>query len=127
MIPRKGFRQELLMVHRTKTALVPFAEGFEEIEFVTIVDVLRRAGIEVTTASTQSGMVRGSRGISMAADRSIAGVDATAYDAVILPGGMKNAQTLATDQECQRVIREARHQDRIVAAICAAPIALESA
>ena len=107
--------------------LVLFANGFEEIETVTIVDVLRRAGVQVTTASPNGGLVDGSRGIRIESERRLAELSAREFEAVILPGGMQNARTLAVDPEAQRLIREARNLDRWVAAICAAPIALKAA
>ncbi len=109
-----------------KKTVVLFSDGFEEIEFVTIVDVLRRAGVEVTTAAPRAGMVRGSRGISMQADRSVEGLRAVDFDAVVLPGGAANARTLAEDLDCQRLIKEARAADLWLGAICAAPIALKN-
>lgn len=108
-------------------ALVLFANGFEEIEAVTIIDVLRRAGVTVTTASPSGGLVDGSRGIRVESERRLAELSAREFDAVVLPGGMQNARTLAVDPEAQRLIREARNLDRWVGAICAAPIALRAA
>ncbi len=107
-----------------KKAAVLFAPGFEEIETVTIIDVLRRAGIEVVAAGTEAGPLQGSHGIPIVPDALVATVKAADFDAVVLPGGMPNARSLAVDPECQRVIREAREQGRVVGAICAAPIAL---
>ena len=108
-------------------ALVLFAHGFEEIETVTVIDVLRRAGVVVTTASPRGGLQDGARGIRIESERRLAELSATEFEALILPGGLENARTLAVDPEAQRLIREARGLDKIVGAICAAPIALKAA
>ena len=71
--------------------LVPLAEGFEEIEAVTIVDLLRRAGIEVETAALGARRVTGSHGIAVEADRSLDEVAQSDYDMIVLPGGMPGA------------------------------------
>jgi 4-methyl-5(b-hydroxyethyl)-thiazole monophosphate biosynthesis len=114
-------------VSTTSRALVLFSNGCEEIETVTIIDVLRRAGVQVTTASPNGGLVDGSRGIRIESERRLAELSARDFDALVLPGGTQNARTLAADPEAQRLIREARNLDRWVGAICAAPIALKSA
>ncbi len=115
------------MMSAAPRALVLFADGFEEIEAVTVIDVLRRAGVLVTTASPSGGMVGGSRGIRIESERRFSDVAARDFEALVLPGGMQNARTLATDPDAQRLIREARGLDRVVGAICAAPLALRSA
>ena len=111
----------------TPRALVLFANGFEEIETVAVIDVLRRAGVQVTTASPSGGIVEGSRGIRIESERRLVELSCRDFDAIVLPGGSANARTLAVDPEAQRLIREARNLDRLVGAICAAPIALKSA
>src|SRR5690349_14011966 len=76
---------------------VLLAEGFEEIEAITIVDVLRRADLEVTTVSVKPGPVRGSHGVVVQADRELAQASREAWDMVILPGGMPGATNLRDD------------------------------
>jgi 4-methyl-5(b-hydroxyethyl)-thiazole monophosphate biosynthesis len=115
------------MAEGRASALILFANGFEEIEAVTVVDVLRRAGVAVTTASPSGGLVLGSRGIKVESERRLSELSARDFDAVVLPGGLENARTLAVDPEAQRLIREARALGRWVAAICAAPLALKAA
>jgi DJ-1 family protein len=107
--------------------LVLFAPGFEEIETVTIVDVLRRAQLDVVLASPAGGLIEGSRGVRVMSERRLAELAARDFAAIALPGGMANARTLASDPDAQRLIREARDLDRVVAAICAAPVALKAA
>ncbi len=107
--------------------LVPLAPGFEEIEAVTIIDVLRRAGAEVTVAGLKEASVEGSHGIRMTADARLAEVCDRAFDLVVLPGGMPGAANLRDDDRVQQVLQTTAQAGRWVAAICAAPIALSSA
>lgn len=108
-------------------ALVLLAEGFEEIEATAIVDVLRRSGVTVTTAALGTSPVRGSHGISLVADRSLEGVDAATFDAVVLPGGMPGAKHLKEDPRVLALVAKAAHAGKVVAAVCAGPIALAAA
>lgn len=108
-------------------ALVLLAEGFEEIEAVTIVDVLRRADVTVTTAALGTSPVTGSHGIALVADRSLDGLSAADFDAVVLPGGMPGARHLKEDRRVLSLLTDAARSNKTVAAVCAAPIALEAA
>jgi protein deglycase len=101
--------------------LVPLAEGFEEIEAVTIVDLLRRADIEVHTASLASRRVTGSHGITVEADLSLDDAQAADYDMIVLPGGMPGAEHLKNDLRVIALLREFAAAGRFTAAICAAP------
>jgi protein deglycase len=107
-------------------AVVPLAEGFEEIEAVTIVDVLRRAGVTVTTAALGKSPVTGSHGITLVADRSLDGISVSDFDAVVLPGG-PGSERLKEDGRVLTLLRQAMSGGKTVAAVCAAPIALEAA
>jgi 4-methyl-5(b-hydroxyethyl)-thiazole monophosphate biosynthesis len=109
--------------------LVPLAEGFEEIEAVVIVDVLRRAGVEVVLASLaeSGGLVRGAHGIALQADAALGAQRALDYDAIVLPGGMPGSAHLAQDERVLRLLREAHGGGKRVAAICAAPSVLARA
>lgn len=109
------------------SVLVPLLDGFEEIEAVTIIDVLRRAGVRVIVASDRPGPVRGSHDISVVAEAALADVDVDDLAMIALPGGMPGAAHLAEHPVVQRLIREARDRDRHTAAVCAAPIALGAA
>jgi 4-methyl-5(b-hydroxyethyl)-thiazole monophosphate biosynthesis len=102
--------------------LVPVADGTEEIEAVTIVDVLRRAGAEVTVASvTGSGEVCCSRGVRLLVDATIAELAGTDFDLVALPGGMPGADRLRDSTPLLEILREHAAAGRSYAAICAAP------
>ena len=107
--------------------LVPLAEGFEEIEAVTIVDLLRRAGIEVCTASLAGREVTGSHGIAVMADARLDEVDAGDCDMIVLPGGMPGTTHLKSDPRVARLLRQFAESGRYTAAICAAPSVLAHA
>ena len=108
------------------TALVLLAEGFEEIEAVTIVDVLRRGDVAVTTASLAGKHVVGSHDISIEADALLDSVSVEDFDALVLPGGPA-AKTLREDVRAQAAIQRAAAAGKLVAAVCAGPTALEVA
>jgi 4-methyl-5(b-hydroxyethyl)-thiazole monophosphate biosynthesis len=108
------------------TALVLLADGFEEIEAVTIIDVLRRGEVKVTTASLGGKQVRGSHDIVIESDVLLDAVQVESFDALVLPGGPA-AKTLREDVRARDTIKRAAAAGRLVAAICAAPTALEAA
>ena len=108
-------------------AVVLLAEGFEEIEAVTVIDVLRRAGVEVSVAGLERGAVRGSHDISVVAEHTIERVEAADFDAVLLPGGMPGAARLRDDPRVKALVQAFSAAGKLCAAICAAPIALEAA
>ena len=110
-----------------KKVLVPLAEGFEEIEAVTIIDVLRRSGMEVITAGLTDMIVTGSHSIAVEADILLeAAVDAS-YDAIVLPGGMPGAKNLRENEMLLRMLRQMDSDRKWIGAICAAPTVLETA
>jgi len=107
-----------------KQVLVPFATGVEEIEFVAVVDILRRAGVQVTMASLDGAPVRGRSGITIAPDAALPEVMESDWDMVVLPGGLPNAHLLRDDDNVKAVATRLRSERKSVAAICAAPTAL---
>jgi 4-methyl-5(b-hydroxyethyl)-thiazole monophosphate biosynthesis len=107
--------------------LVPLAQGCEELEAVTIIDVLRRAGVEVTVAGLEQGPVTASRGVVLMPDTILEAVLDQDFDLVVLPGGLGGAQRLEADQRIAALLRRMSEQGRYVAAICAAPKVLASA
>ena len=107
--------------------IVPLAEGFEEIEFSTIVDVLRRAGIDVTVAGIKGDIIEGAHGIKMAPDISIDKVKAGDFDIIILPGGSPGFVNLGEDQRVLKLVKEMYDGDKYVTAICGAPSVLAKA
>jgi len=108
-------------------ALVPLAEGFEEIEAATIIDLLRRAGIEVVVASLASTAVRGAHGLGFSADLMLDAALAADYDLVVLPGGEPGATNLRDDARVQTLVKRQAAAGRLLGAICAAPKVLAAA
>jgi 4-methyl-5(b-hydroxyethyl)-thiazole monophosphate biosynthesis len=107
--------------------LVPLADGFEEIEAVTTIDLLRRAGIEVIVAGLTQTRVTGSHGIAMEADSVLDDALAEDYDMIALPGGMPGADNLENDPRIIAILRDMAERERFTAAICAAPKVLAAA
>lgn len=107
--------------------LVPLADGCEEIETITIIDLLRRADIEVTTAALQGTDVTGSHGIRIGADAQLADVLGHDFDMVVLPGGLPGATHLEADQRLRELLRTMAGAGKSTAAICAAPRVLAAA
>jgi len=107
--------------------LIPLAEGFEEIEAVTNIDVLRRAGFNVVTAGIDSKNIEGDHGIKIEADLQIKEVKSEEITDIVLPGGMPGAANLRDSSELLKIIREVNDRGGLCAAICAAPIVLEAA
>lgn len=106
------------------------SDGFEEIEAVSVVDILRRCGINITICSiTDSKIVESSRSVKIISDTIITEFKELPgdYKAVILPGGLPNADTLRDSDEVISILKLFHENGLIVAAICAAPIALERA
>ena len=107
---------------------VLLAPGFEEIEALAVVDVLRRAGVHVTVAGTGgAGPVEGSHGVTVLAEAGVDGLSSRDFDMVVLPGGMPGSANLASDDRVLDLVRQVHAAGKIVAAICAAPIALHAA
>lgn len=108
--------------------LVPLATGFEEIEAVSIIDVLRRAQIEVIVACVGDDLeVCGANGITIKADKAIKELSADALDMMVLPGGWGGTKLLAQDAKVQSLLKEMDQKGKQIGAICAAPFALEAA
>ena len=102
--------------------LVPIADGTEEMEAVTIIDVLRRAGAEVTVASVGALEVTASRGIKLVADVKIADCAGRPYDCIALPGGMPGAEHLRDSKPLADLLKTQKQQGKLYAAICASPV-----
>lgn len=107
--------------------LVPLADGFEEIEAVTIIDVLRRGNIDVVTAAVGSSPVTGSHGITVSADTLLSELNADEFNAIVLPGGMPGSENLKSSNDVISIINTISQKGGYIAAICAAPIALGEA
>jgi len=110
-----------------KNALVLFAEGSEELEAVTVVNILRRAGVSVTLAGLHAGALRGSRGVTILPDSTLDQALAHDYDMVVLPGGQPGTNNLKADARVLKLVQQMAQQGKYVAAICAAPSVLAAA
>ena len=107
--------------------LVPLAEGCEEIEAVTIIDLLRRAGIDVVVAGLKAGIVTASRGVQLVPDVTLDVALQHDYDMVVLPGGMPGAANLKDDARMIALLKKMAAAGQYTAAICAAPMVLAEA
>ncbi len=109
------------------TVLVIFPAGFEEIEAVTPVDLLRRAGALVTLASLAEGMhVTGRNGMTLHTDGALSAFESGSFDCIVLPGG-PGVKLLSDDERVAGLLRRQLASDGWIAAICAAPLALDAA
>ncbi len=104
--------------------LACFTTGVEEIEFVAVVDILRRADIGVVMASLDGNPVTGRSSITIEADAALPDVMNEEWDMVVLPGGLPNAHLLRDDANVRTVVERLRDERKSIAAICAAPTAL---
>ncbi len=108
-------------------ALVIIADGSEELEAVTIIDILRRGDVEVTVASLDGEPITASRGVRIVPDTSLRSVAAKNFDVVVLPGGGPGTENLAADPGVIDLVQRQNEAEKWVAAICAAPLVLEKA
>ena len=104
--------------------LLLLADGFEEIEALTPVDVLRRAGVEIKTVGISSRVAIGAHGIPVVCDLTTDEVSVSDAEMVILPGGMPGATNLDSSPFVDKIIREVSERSARLAAICAAPLCL---
>lgn len=109
------------------TVLVPLAQGCEEIEAVTVIDILRRADITVISAGLDEQPVRASRGTVLIPDTTLAKALEQVYDMVVLPGGQPGSNNLKADPRIIALLKTMTQQGKYVTAICAAPSVLATA
>lgn len=107
--------------------LIPLAVGFEEIEAMTLVDVLRRASIEVVTAGLDRELLQGAHGVSIQADTLLDDIDTDSFDMILLPGGLPGAEHLAKSEKVKSILQKFDTNNKYIGAICAAPWALSEA
>ncbi|OIR15556.1 chaperone protein YajL [mine drainage metagenome] len=110
-----------------KTVLVPLANGSEELEAVTVLDILRRAGIEAVSASLDGQPIRGSRGTMLIPDTSLDEALKRRFDMVVLPGGQPGTNNLKADTRIIKLVQRMAADDLFVCAVCAAPSVLATA
>ncbi len=107
-----------------KRVAVLLAPGYEEIEAVAPIDILRRAGVEVIIAGLTADPVPSARDVKIVPDTTVDNLKAEELDMVILPGGAGGVENLKKDERVKKLVEEMRNKDKTVAAICAAPTAL---
>jgi 4-methyl-5(b-hydroxyethyl)-thiazole monophosphate biosynthesis len=107
--------------------LVPLAQGCEELEAITITDLLTRAGIEVVSAGLDDKPVKASRGMVLMPEHTLDEVMDQEFDMIVLPGGLPGADHLNADPRIQQLVKHLNQQNKFTAAICAAPRVLATA
>lgn len=110
-----------------KKILIPIAQGFEEIELVSIVDILRRAGIETILASVfvDSLLQEGAHKIIIKADESLEDIETSYFDGIVLAGGMQGVMNMRASEVLLSILRNFHKDQKLIAAICAAPLILD--
>lgn len=114
------------------SVLVALAKGFEELEAISVIDVLRRAGCDVIVAKVESKndvldsnlIVESQKGVKIVADKFLSAVDCECLDGIVFPGGWEGTQNLIASSFLKEVLEKLNAKGRIIAAICAAPLAL---
>lgn len=101
--------------------MIPFADGFEDIEAITVVDVLRRAGIKVDTVGVVGSVITSKNGVRVMVDKRLNEVKAEDYDGIVLPGGSKGVENLSKTASLLEMIKKINKNGKLVCAICAAP------
>ncbi|KHD11401.1 4-methyl-5(B-hydroxyethyl)-thiazole monophosphate biosynthesis protein [Candidatus Thiomargarita nelsonii] len=109
------------------TVLIPLAQGCEELEAVTVIDLLRRAGISVLTAGLDNQAVKASRGVVLIPDTTLDDAIKQSFDMIVLPGGLAGAENLNNDPRIHQLLKDMQQQGKYTAAICAAPKVLADA
>ena len=109
-----------------KRVLIPLAPGFEEIEALAVVDILRRAGAEVLLAGTVDGPIQGRNKIKILADTSLDSVKEQDFDMIVLPGGAVGTENLKKDPRIKDIVERLYKKGRLITAICAAPTVLSA-
>lgn len=107
--------------------LIPLAEGFEELEAVSLIDVLRRAKIDVLVAGVGAKMVAGAHHIQIETECLVSEISSEELDMIVLPGGWGGTHILAEDADVQSLLKAMDAKDKMIGAICAAPFALKQA
>jgi 4-methyl-5(b-hydroxyethyl)-thiazole monophosphate biosynthesis len=104
--------------------MVPLADGFEDIEALTVVDILRRAGIKVDTVGVVGTVIVSRSDVRVFADKKISDINADDYDAIVLPGGTQGVQNLSRSSRLIEILKDFNKKGKLIAAICAAPSVL---
>ena len=110
-----------------KNVLIVLANGFEEVEALTAIDLLRRAGVNVTIAGLDRDFVTGAHDIAVKCDSYYQDVEENKYDCLVLPGGQPGTNNLKTNSSVISWVQSFAQSHRTIAAICAAPTILQEA
>ncbi|PSM52075.1 DJ-1 family protein [Campylobacter blaseri] len=110
-----------------KKVAVMFADGFEEIEAMSVVDILRRAGLETLSVGLFKKIVTGAHNVEMKTDSILDDLNVDEFDMIVLPGGLPGAEHLAKSEKLAQILKEFDRKNLKIAAICAAPWALSEA
>lgn len=126
---RKTYKKSRIRIHKEQSMkiLMPLADGFEEIEALTVVDILRRAAIEVTVAGLRDGLIEGAHKIVVQPDTVLDEIDLKVFDGIVLPGGYPGYVNLGKDERVMNMFREMDRAGKYVAAICCTPYTLVKA
>ncbi len=108
-----------------KRILLLLAPGYEELEAIAVVDMLRRAGLEVVMAGTVPGPVPSARNVKIVPDAELDQVTDQTFDLIVLPGGIDGTENLAKDQRVIKMLQDQLESGRYIGAICAAPAILD--
>ncbi len=112
-------------VRMKKRVLIILADGFEEIEAITPIDLMRRAGLDVLIAGLSKREIKGAHGITIACDTTVAEIHLQPFDAVVLPGGFPGTSNLLNSDMVLEIVRNNYRENSVTAAICAAPQILD--
>jgi protein deglycase len=122
---RKRYKKSRIRMHEeSMKILMPLTEGFEEIEAIAVIDILRRAEIEVVVAGLMEGLVEGAHKVKVLPDTSLEKIDSGDFDGIILPGGYPGYVNLGKDERVLNMVKEMDRAGKYVAAICCAPYVL---
>jgi len=107
--------------------MIPLANGFDGIEALTVVDVLRRAKIKVDTVGVIGSVIQSKNGVKVIVDRTLNQINPSEYDVVILPGGSPGYQNLGRSAKIIEILKTFNNQNKLICAICGAPTILAKA
>ena len=105
---------------------MPLAPGFEEIEVIAVVDILRRAGVKVIIASTEDNPAEGRNKVKIVADASLDSVRDEDFDMIVLPGGALGTDNLKKDKRVKEILKRLYSHNKFITAICAGPTVLSA-
>ncbi len=109
----------------SKRAMIILAPGYEELEAVAVIDMLRRAGIEIKIVGLEEGPIPSARDVKIVPDCTLDEIKDEKFDLIVLPGGLDSTERLAKDERVINMLKRQLDEERLVGAICAAPTVLD--